>query len=417
MALRNRTVLHEATAKLMIYCSLGDTFSTGDVLLEIETDKATIDVEAQDDGVVAKITQPDGSKGIKVGSRIAILAESGDDVSSVEMPPDEVTADSPAAKEFQSSSSSSSTRSQGERTPSTSSEENGGKKPESQQGGMAQQQTYPLYPSVQHLFRTSDLSDSEASKIPATGPNGRLLKGDVLSFLGQIGKSYSSQQSERISSLGHLDLSNIKKKVPEPPKETEAAKKETAPKDGKKEDNAPAEPPVEDVDTQIALPISLSAVYSTQNRIQEALGLTLPLSTFIARASELANEDLPRTKKGPPSSEELFDSVLGLDKVPGVSTSRGTYLPQVTALGPPAGGPSSIRAQSSSGADIIDVLAGIPAAKQARRRQRSGAMGVVSRDAPNVFSVNVRKGEERRARTYLERVKTVLESEPGRCVL
>ena len=34
----------------------GDTFSTGDVLLEIETDKAQMDVEAQDDGIVAKIT-------------------------------------------------------------------------------------------------------------------------------------------------------------------------------------------------------------------------------------------------------------------------------------------------------------------------------------------------------------------------
>lgn len=34
----------------------GDSFSTGDVLLEIETDKAQMDVEAQDDGIVAKIT-------------------------------------------------------------------------------------------------------------------------------------------------------------------------------------------------------------------------------------------------------------------------------------------------------------------------------------------------------------------------
>lgn len=37
-------------------CSTGDSFSTGDVLLEIETDKAQMDVEAQDDGILAKIT-------------------------------------------------------------------------------------------------------------------------------------------------------------------------------------------------------------------------------------------------------------------------------------------------------------------------------------------------------------------------
>ncbi|KAJ4486274.1 dihydrolipoamide acetyltransferase [Lentinula aciculospora] len=59
----------------------GETFSAGDVLLEIETDKATIDVEAQDDGVMAKIIAPDGTKNVKVGSAIAIVGEEGDDIS------------------------------------------------------------------------------------------------------------------------------------------------------------------------------------------------------------------------------------------------------------------------------------------------------------------------------------------------
>lgn len=40
----------------MAHIKTGDTFSTGDVLLEIETDKAQMDVEAQDDGQMAKIT-------------------------------------------------------------------------------------------------------------------------------------------------------------------------------------------------------------------------------------------------------------------------------------------------------------------------------------------------------------------------
>lgn len=59
----------------------GDTFAAGDVLVEIETDKATIDVEAQDDGVLAKIMQHDGAKGIPVGTPIAIIGEEGDDFS------------------------------------------------------------------------------------------------------------------------------------------------------------------------------------------------------------------------------------------------------------------------------------------------------------------------------------------------
>ncbi|KAG1755161.1 pyruvate dehydrogenase [Suillus paluster] len=59
----------------------GESFTAGDVLLEIETDKATIDVEAQDDGILAKIIAPDGSKNVAVGSPIAIMAEEGDDLS------------------------------------------------------------------------------------------------------------------------------------------------------------------------------------------------------------------------------------------------------------------------------------------------------------------------------------------------
>ncbi|KAE9410991.1 dihydrolipoamide acetyltransferase [Gymnopus androsaceus JB14] len=59
----------------------GETFVAGDVLLEIETDKATIDVEAQDDGIMAKIIAQDGAKNIKVGSPIAIVGEEGDDIS------------------------------------------------------------------------------------------------------------------------------------------------------------------------------------------------------------------------------------------------------------------------------------------------------------------------------------------------
>ena len=51
----------------------GDSFTAGDVILEIETDKATMDVEAQDDGLLFKVMQPEGAKGVKVGQRIAVL--------------------------------------------------------------------------------------------------------------------------------------------------------------------------------------------------------------------------------------------------------------------------------------------------------------------------------------------------------
>src|SRR3977135_1509972 len=57
----------------------GDTVKAGQVLAEIETDKATMEVEAVDEGKLLKIIVPGGAPGIKVTTPIALLAEDGED--------------------------------------------------------------------------------------------------------------------------------------------------------------------------------------------------------------------------------------------------------------------------------------------------------------------------------------------------
>jgi len=57
----------------------GDTIKSGDIIAEIETDKATMEVEAVDEGVVAKLVVPAGTEGVKVNAVIAILAVDGED--------------------------------------------------------------------------------------------------------------------------------------------------------------------------------------------------------------------------------------------------------------------------------------------------------------------------------------------------
>ncbi|EJM98044.1 pyruvate dehydrogenase complex dihydrolipoamide acetyltransferase [Phyllobacterium sp. YR531] len=59
----------------------GDKVGPGDVIAEIETDKATMEVEAVDEGTVAKIVVPAGTEGVKVNALIAILAADGEDAS------------------------------------------------------------------------------------------------------------------------------------------------------------------------------------------------------------------------------------------------------------------------------------------------------------------------------------------------
>src|SRR3569833_4571202 len=61
----------------------GDTIKSGDVLAEIETDKATMEVEAVDEGVLAKITSPDVTADVPVNQVIGIIAAEGEDPKSV----------------------------------------------------------------------------------------------------------------------------------------------------------------------------------------------------------------------------------------------------------------------------------------------------------------------------------------------
>jgi len=58
----------------------GDAVKTGDVIAEIETDKATMEYEAVDDGVLAKIVVPEGTSDVPVNQLIAVMAEEGEDV-------------------------------------------------------------------------------------------------------------------------------------------------------------------------------------------------------------------------------------------------------------------------------------------------------------------------------------------------
>jgi len=61
----------------------GDEISSGDLLAEIETDKATMEFEAVDEGIVAKILVPEGSENVKVGTVIALIAEEGEDAGAI----------------------------------------------------------------------------------------------------------------------------------------------------------------------------------------------------------------------------------------------------------------------------------------------------------------------------------------------
>src|ERR1700736_3124543 len=72
--------------------SEGEAVRAGDVLAEIETDKATMEVKAVDEGILARIVIPEGTEHVAVNTPIAVITENGEDVSAAK-----AAARSPAA--------------------------------------------------------------------------------------------------------------------------------------------------------------------------------------------------------------------------------------------------------------------------------------------------------------------------------
>ncbi|EPE10260.1 pyruvate dehydrogenase protein x component [Ophiostoma piceae UAMH 11346] len=376
----------------------GDRYSAGDVLLEIETDKATMDVEAQEDGVVFKILQADGSKGVQVGKRIAVLAEAEDDVATLEMPPDEPTAAEKTAAAAPAPVAADPTPSTSTTTASSSSSVSA--------KATKVPARWPLYPSVSYLIKQNGLDPKAVvGDMTPTGPGGRLLKGDVLAYLGKVSANYPTELESRLDKLSHLDLSNIKiKETPKAAPVVEAkAAKEVA-------------EPVKEANASVTLSVSLAAVIDAQDKIQSSLGVFMPVSTFVSRATEVANDALPRAGPAPaPSVAALFDSILSSKASSSVpsSLSRGFYHPQISALPSAASGAAK---KTKKTVDIIDILSGkakaaTPARAAAQRQPPAVSTGI------NFFSLSVPKSEEKRAKVFLERLKVVLENETGRLVL
>ena len=143
----------------------GDTISSGDIMAEIETDKATMEFEAVDEGVLAKILVPEGTDEVKVGAVIAIIAEEGEDASSIEAPKAEAPAKAapepapaPAAEPEPAKAEASAPP-----PPAPAAPKSGGDR-------------IAASPLARRLAEQNGL---DLSAITGTGPKGRIVKADI----------------------------------------------------------------------------------------------------------------------------------------------------------------------------------------------------------------------------------------------
>ncbi|MBM3619275.1 MAG: pyruvate dehydrogenase complex dihydrolipoamide acetyltransferase [Alphaproteobacteria bacterium] len=141
------------------YVKEGDTVSAGKVICEIETDKATMEVEAVDEGVIGKIVVPEGTEGVAVNAVIAILVEEGEAVPAGDAKP---AAPTPAAKPAPAAAAPAP-------TPAPTPPVGGSAK--THEGGRIF-----ASPLAKRLAAESGL---DLAKISGSGPHGRIVKEDV----------------------------------------------------------------------------------------------------------------------------------------------------------------------------------------------------------------------------------------------
>lgn len=129
----------------------GDTVKAGDLMAEIETDKATMEFEAVDEGVIAKIVIAEGTDGVKVGTVIAVLAGEGEDAASVSAPKAEAPkAEAPKAEAAPAPAAAPAPKADGDRVKAS-----------------------PL------ARRIAAEKGVDLSGVAGSGPNGRIVKADV----------------------------------------------------------------------------------------------------------------------------------------------------------------------------------------------------------------------------------------------
>ncbi|MEQ8411937.1 MAG: 2-oxo acid dehydrogenase subunit E2 [Erythrobacter sp.] len=143
----------------------GDHIGPGDIMAEIETDKATMEFEAVEEGTLAKIAVSEGTENVKVGTIIAMLAEEGEDAGDVAVP-QESAAPAPTPKPAPSPAPAP--------KPPESSAPSPNPAPTTKNGPSAS-------PTARKLAEANGI---DLGQIEGTGPKGKITKGDVEAAMG-----------------------------------------------------------------------------------------------------------------------------------------------------------------------------------------------------------------------------------------
>ncbi|XP_042022223.1 dihydrolipoyllysine-residue acetyltransferase component 2 of pyruvate dehydrogenase complex, mitochondrial-like [Salvia splendens] len=178
----------------------GDKVSTGEVLCEVETDKATVEMECMEEGYLAKILRGDGSSGVQVGEIIAITVEGEGDIAKFkDYSPSSDAAPATPPKEPSAPTPPKEAASQVSAAPA---------EPKVSKPSVPSSSGVRIFASPLARKLAEDHNVSLAN-IKGTGPDGRIVKADIEDYLASSGKEVSQAPKAATASVASLDYTDI----------------------------------------------------------------------------------------------------------------------------------------------------------------------------------------------------------------
>ena len=154
----------------------GDEISSGDIIAEIETDKATMEVEAVDEGTVGKLLVSEGTDGVPVNKVIAVLLEEGEDASAIPSDP-QAGAPAPKAPEAkQAEAPKEEAPKQEAKAEKPASSGNGATPPQAAAAGGSSGERIFASPLARRIAKDKGV---DLAAVKGSGPHGRIVKADV----------------------------------------------------------------------------------------------------------------------------------------------------------------------------------------------------------------------------------------------
>ncbi|HEX7757882.1 MAG TPA: biotin/lipoyl-containing protein, partial [Caulobacteraceae bacterium] len=169
------------------HVKVGDTVKSGDVIAEIETDKATMEVEAVDEGVVESLLIPEGTEEVKVNTPIAKLKGEGEAASAASPPPSPLRGgaggggDTPSAPEKAPAAQAKPAGAQPTPPPPSPSPQGGGEQPHPATTAKDSERLFAS-PLARRLAQQANV---DLAKVLGSGPHGRIIRRDVEGLQGQ----------------------------------------------------------------------------------------------------------------------------------------------------------------------------------------------------------------------------------------